>query len=70
MENQTNYPQQQAPNSSSANTVLIIIVILILGVFGYWWYTNKGSEKAPSDDAGITIDVNLPTNENSEESGQ
>lgn len=70
MENQTNYPQQPAPNSSGANTVLIVIVILILAGFGYWWYTNRGSKPAPSDNPGINIDVNLPAEENSNEPAQ
>jgi len=69
MENQTNYPRQSAPNSSGANTVLIVIVILILAGFGYWLY-NKETKPAPSDNPGINIDVNLPADNNSDESTQ
>jgi hypothetical protein len=50
----------QTQNSSGANTVLLVVVILLLIGGAYWWYSSAQGKNDTEQDAGITLDINIP----------
>lgn len=52
-------------SDSGANTLLIVVILVILVGFAVWWFTSTRTGSATQEDAGINVDLKLPTGDGS-----
>jgi Na+/H+ antiporter NhaC len=53
----------ESPDNSGTNAILIVLLLAAVVAFGVWFFGQGAIPAAttPTNDAGINVDVNLPT---------